>query len=271
MDLEELIITRPTPGVTCLSLNRPQELNAWTYDLEERFFAALNNLRHDPETRVVLITGRGRAFCAGMSMTALSAAGRARQVAPPAENRPRMTEISAFPKPTIAVVNGPAAGIGLALALHCDLRFVATTAKLTTSFARRGLIAEHGTAWLLPRLVGIATATDLLLTGRVVLGEEARSLGLANYCAPPDELLAAATAYADEMARHCSPRSWDIIKGQLAHGFAVGREESFAMAMDLAYRSLLSEDFREGVAAYRAKRPPAFPPLSPNATSETAC
>src|SRR5207253_4967308 len=118
-------------------------------------------------------------------------------------------------KPVIAAINGPCAGIGLVLALMCDIRFAAADAKITTAFARRGLVAEHGISWILPRLVGPARALDLLLSGRVVLGEEAERLGLVNRTFPRDRVLDDALAYARDIAANCAPSSLGAMKRQV--------------------------------------------------------
>ena len=175
VDTPELIIDTSAAGIATFVLNRPAELNAWTYPLEKSFFAALDSAAGDPEVRVVVVTGAGRGFCAGASMQLLGGGDRSER--PDRAQRRRLCELAEFPKPVIAAVNGPAAGLGFALAISCDIRFVAADAKLTTSFARLGLVAEHGVAWLLPRLVGGARARDLLLSGRTMTGAEAESTG----------------------------------------------------------------------------------------------
>ena len=142
VDTPELIIDTSAAGIATFVLNRPAELNAWTYPLEESFFAALDSAAGDPEVRVVVVTGAGRGFCAGASMQLLGGGDRSER--PDRAQRRRLCELAEFPKPVIAAVNGPAAGLGFALAISCDIRFVAADAKLTTSFARLGLVAEHG-------------------------------------------------------------------------------------------------------------------------------
>lgn len=151
--------------------------------------------------RAVVVTGAGRGFTAGADMAVLLGddPGGKRN-----DRRPQTYPLT-IPKPIIAAIHGPCAGLGLVLALMCDLRFAAAGAKLTTAFARRGLVAEHGIAWLLPRLVGPARALDLLFSGRVLLAEEAAALGLVNGVVEPDQLLAEAMAYARELGAQCSP------------------------------------------------------------------
>jgi len=165
-------------GVLLLTLNRPQRLNAWTLDMEERYFDLLAGAASDPSVRAIVVTGAGRGFCAGLDADALAgvAAGT------PVSTRPRRPQTFPLeiPKPIVAAVNGPAAGIGFLQALVADVRFAAEGAKFTTAFARRGLLAEHGMSWLLPRLIGASRATELLLSARVFLAEEAAELGLVH-------------------------------------------------------------------------------------------
>jgi enoyl-CoA hydratase/carnithine racemase len=164
------------------------------------------------------------------------------------------------PKPVIAAINGPCAGIGLVLALMCDVRFVAVNAKLTTAFARRGLVAEHGISWILPRLVGPARALDLLLSGRVVLGREAVELGLCNRAAPAEMVLEEALAYAHELATLCSPASMAQMKRQVYAALEQPLADALAEADRLMLASFAQPDFAEGVASFVERREPNFAP-----------
>src|SRR5204863_6547367 len=207
-------------GVALLTLNRPERLNAWTAEMEREYFDALEQCGASADVRVIVVTGAGRGFCAGADMQDLQGISNAAEGTeisdedangtaprggeggngagrPASERRPQTLPLS-IPKPIIAAINGPCAGIGLVQALMCDLRFAADDAKLTTAFARRGLVAEHGISWMLPRLVGPARALDLLLSARVVLGAEAAQLGLVNRAVPAELLMNAALAYARE-------------------------------------------------------------------------
>jgi enoyl-CoA hydratase/carnithine racemase len=258
-DSPELIVQAAGDGVAVLVLNRPAELNAWTYPLEERFFAALDSAADDPSVRVIVVTGAGRAFCAGASMRLLGDGDRSMR--PDRARRRRLCELVEYPKPVIAAVNGPAAGIGFALAVSCDIRFAAADAKLTTSFARLGLVAEHGLAWLLPRLVGDAHARDLLLSGRMVTGAEAASMGLVNRAVTGPGALAEALAYARQLAETGCPASWAAIKRQLLAADELTLQAAYEQAADLMEPALLSADHREGVLAFRERRPPRFAPL----------
>src|SRR5436190_9272470 len=199
-------------GVLLLTLNRPERLNAWTLAMEERYFDLLVAAASDPAVRAIVVTGAGRGFCAGLDADALSgvAAGA------PVSARPRRPQTFPLqiPKPIVAAVNGPAAGIGFLQTLVTDVRFAVTGAKFTTAFARRGLLAEHGMSWLLPRLIGASRATELLLSARVFLAEEAAAIGLVHRVVAPDELLEAALDYARELAAACSPLAMGITKYQ---------------------------------------------------------
>jgi enoyl-CoA hydratase/carnithine racemase len=212
---------------------------------------------------VIVVTGAGRGFCAGADMGELQAIGdgsfNGEERA--AERLPQTFPLT-IPKPIIAAINGPCAGIGLVQALMCDLRFAAAGAKFTTAFSRRGLIAEHGISWVLPRLVGPARALDLLLSARVVLAEEAAELGLVNRVVAPDALLEETLAYARDLAVNCSPTSMAIMKSQVYAALEQGRDEALASANELMLASFGRDDFREGVASFVERREPAFPPLA---------
>ena len=250
-----------TDGVALLTLNRPERLNAWTREMEDLYFDLLAECGSSPDVRVVVVTGAGRGFCAGADMESLSGLGANGVTADAfAGRRPQRFPLS-VPKPIIAAVNGACAGIGLVQALMCDLRFAAAGAKFTTAFARRGLIAEHGISWALPRLVGPARALDLLFSARVVLAEEALSLGLVNGVHPPEELLNAVLAYARDLAENCSPASLATMKAQVWGDLERGLAESVERADGLMVESLNADDFREGVTSFVEKRPPKFAPL----------
>src|SRR5919199_1535839 len=193
-------------GVALLTLNRPERLNAWTGEMERAYFDLLAECGDDEDVRAIVVTGAGRGFCAGADMQELQSIGDGGvdEAARGRDRRPQAFPLT-IPKPILAAINGPVAGIGLVQALMCDIRFAAAGAKITTAFARRGLVAEHGISWALPRLVGPAHALDLLLSGRVVLAEEAAQMGLVNRVLAPEQLLDETLAYARDMAASCSP------------------------------------------------------------------
>src|SRR5271157_2339075 len=207
---EDLVLYAQSSGVATLTLNRPQRLNAWTPALSTRYFDLLERANEDPRVRVVVVTGAGRGFTAGADMNVLQGSESAATADARAQTFPLTIR-----KPILAAINGPCAGIGLVLALMCDIRFAAAGAKFTTAFARRGLVAEHGISWILPRLIGPARALDLLLSGRVVLGREAAELGLVNRALPAESLLQQTLAYAHELAGQCSPASMATMKRQV--------------------------------------------------------
>lgn len=273
-------------GVAVLVLNRPDRLNAWTGELERQYFGALHECAASEQVRVIVVTGAGRGFCAGADMqslqdigAAVSGAGGENGVASAAgengaagsadadahaaaQEQTPQTFTLCLPKPVIAAINGPCAGIGLVLALMCDIRFVAENAKLTTAFARRGLVAEHGISWILPRLIGPARALDLLLSGRVVLGREAVELGLCNRVTPPETVLEETLAYARELATQCSPASMAQMKRQVYAAMQEPLADALAEADRLMLASFAEPDFAEGVASFIERREPRFEPLA---------
>jgi enoyl-CoA hydratase/carnithine racemase len=249
--------------VATIRLNRPERMNAWTPVMEAELRAALDLASNDDDVRSIVITGSGRAFCAGADMNRLnSAAQESAEVPKPpvpgdADLDQRYSYLLAVPKPLIAGINGAVAGVGVCITLYCDIRYMAAGAKLTTPYSRRGLIAEHGSAWMLPRLIGPMHAADLLLSGRVVEASEAAEMGLVKML-PAEDFHLAVHARAAEFANLCSPRSIRIIKQQLL----LAGQQSLAQATRVADEELDkcrgTADFREGVAHFIEKRTPNF-------------
>jgi enoyl-CoA hydratase/carnithine racemase len=261
--MSEVVQMQIDDGVALMTLNRPDRLNAWTTEMEHAYFAMLEQCADDEQVRAIVVTGAGRGFCAGADMQELQALGDGTLDASEAavtERRPQSYPLS-IPKPIIAAVNGACAGIGLVQALMCDLRFAAEGAKLTTAFARRGLVAEHGISWLLPRLVGTANALDLLLSGRVVFAEEAQTLGLVNRVFAPDRLLEATMDYAHELVVNCSPASMATMKRQLYADLDHTLPDALAEADRLMLASFTAPDFVEGVTSFVERRDPRFATL----------
>ena len=161
-------------------------------------------------------------------------------------------------KPIIAAINGPCAGIGLVMTLFCDLRFAAEGAKFTTAFSRRGLIAEHGISWILPKLIGHAHAMDILFTGRVFLAEEAFKIGLINNCFPKDGFMESTLEYVKDLANMSSPRSIAVMKSQIYKAFFQNLNDAASIGDLEMEKSFLSEDFKEGVNHFMEKRAPKF-------------
>lgn len=261
--------------IATITLNRPDKLNAWTAMMEQEVRSAIEEAECDENVRVIILTGAGRGFCAGADMSLLSsvvASGvdeRVRKQASSsstagpvdgvrADFRKKYSYFPALGKPVIAAINGPVVGLGLVIALYCDLRFASDAAKFSTAFARRGLIAEYGLAWILPRLVGHANALDLLFSARMVDSAEALRMGLVNQVFPQDTFLAKVTEYARDVAANSSPRSTRIMKRQVYDAMFQTLAEAFDVAEREMLASLQCEDFKEGVAHFLEKRAPVF-------------
>ncbi len=273
MELSDLKVVRyeVDGGVATVTLNRPHRMNAWTGRMHAEYRWCLARADGDPSVRAVVVTGEGRAFCAGADATALSghvAAGGYDPGTPDDMANPGHGVRSEYDHafawhygltiPVIAAVNGPAAGVGLVLACYCDLRFVAAGAKLTTSAPRLGLPAEYGLSWVLPRLVGIGHAADLLLSSRVVRAEEAATMGLVNRVLPTDQVLTEAQAYARALATEVSPVALRTTKAQLYADLHGDVGTAVARSENLLDELTTGPDFVEGVAAWQEKRTPRF-------------
>ena len=260
--------------IATISLNRPDKLNAWTHLMEDELRSAMGQATADKEVRAVVLTGEGRGFCAGADMSMLdetSSSGAdtrpVRSSQPggiegglemPSDFHQRYSYFPTVPKPIVAAINGPAAGLGLIMALYCDVRFIAEDAVMTTAFSRRGLIAEHGISWLLPALVGHSVALDLLLSGRKVGAKEAYEMGLVNRICSKDTLRDEVHEYAKEMAEMVSPRSIRVMKRQVYRATLQSLEDAILIANSEMPPSFISEDFKEGVAHFIERRPPKF-------------
>lgn len=257
-------------GVATITLNRPDKLNAWTQIMEREVREALLAAGTNDEVRAIVITGAGRGFCAGADMGSLGSAASIdvdmREVLRfpssgasgfDANYDKRFSYMLRIPKPIIAAINGPCVGVAFCLVLYCDLRFVAEGARLTTLFSRRGLIAEHGAAWLLPRLIGPMHAMTLLFTGDFVQAEEAERIGLARRL-PAEDFLPQVQSMARQWGQQSSPRSLGIIKRQVYDGLLQSLAESADLADEEMFTSFTCEDFKEGVAHFVEKRPAHF-------------
>ncbi len=258
--------------VAVITLDRPASLNAWTNGMDAEISDALRRAAADRAVVGIVITGAGRAFCAGADMNllnslsqggdgaGLAAAGGDQPVSqsPDGDFSGRFPYLMTIDKPVIAAVNGAVAGMAFPFALCCDLRVVTPDALFITAFAQRGLIAEWGLSWLLPRLVGPAVALDLLFSSRRVMGQEALELGLANYLVPGDELLSFCRGYIENLARSCSPTSLAIMKRQVYEQLHRGLGAAEHESQRLMIESFGRPDFREGVQSFLEKRPPEF-------------
>jgi len=260
--------------VATITLNRPDKLNAWTAVMEREVRAAMEEAERDQTVRTIVLTGAGRGFCAGADMALLSNVAekgldevRRAQALRASDSeregvrldfRKKYSYFPAITKPVIAAIQGPAVGLGLVIALYCDLRFASDAARFGTAFARRGLIAEYGMAWMLPRLVGHANALDLLFSARMIEAAEALRMGLVNQVFPQDVFFSKVQEYARELAWHVSPRSMRVIKRQVYEAMFQSLAEAFETSESEMLASLQCEDFKEGVAHFLEKRAPAF-------------
>jgi len=264
-------------SVATVTLNRPDALNAWTRTMENEVHQAMTEATADDAVRAVVVTGAGRGFCAGADMNLLSGIqdgaksggntsdsvrafdnGIDGGLSLPADYTMRYTYFPTVPKPIIAAINGPAAGLGLIMSLYCDMRIASDAAVFTTSFSKRGLIAEHGISWILPKLVGHANALDLLLSARKFGADEAKDLGLVNKVVPADSFADEVRAYADELATMVSPRSIRVMKRQVYAALLQPLEHAVLVANSEMPASFESDDFKEGVAHFVEKRAPRF-------------
>lgn len=256
------------PGIGLITFNRPDRLNAWTGQMGNEYFAALDKAAADPNVRVIVVTGAGKGYCAGADMGTLQAipSGSSKNDDGPSIIEGRMQdEITRLPKPVIAAVNGAAAGLGMVQALMCDVRFASDTAKFTAAFSKRGLIAEYGMSWVLPRLVGQAAALDILMSSRIVMADEALTLGMVNRVVPADRLMQEVMEYATELAMNVSPSSMAVMKRQVYGDYGKDVATASKDALRLMAESFTRPDFKEGVQSFLQKRSPEFPPVHPNA------
>jgi enoyl-CoA hydratase/carnithine racemase len=257
--------------VATITLNRPDRLNAFTQRMDDELKHAVARAEADPEAVVIVLTGAGRGFCAGADVQRLKRIGEGEMSEEGADlpadpGDPEMDESFRGPysyllsvrKPIIAAINGPSAGLGFAISMFCDMRFASDRAIFTTAFSRRGLIAEWGIGWTLPRLIGTAHALDLLLSGRKFDATEADRVGLVNRVLPHDQLLPFVRDYAKELAENCSPTSMAVMKRQVYTNLSKDLGHAMTEAIALMMESFAREDFKEGVQSYLDKRPPKF-------------
>ena len=263
--------------IATITLNRPEKLNAWTGIMEQEVRAALIEATDDDGVGVIILTGAGRGFCSGADMNNLntlqqgaSSGGRTSDSVRSVNNAVpgglslsndyslRYTYFPTVPKPIIAAINGPAAGLGMIMSLYCDVRFASDAAVFSTAFARRGLIAEHGISWMLPKLIGLQNALDLTLSARKFTAVEAKDMGLVSKVFPMESFMDEVHAYAMEMANMVSPRSVRVMKRQIYQAMLNSLEHSVLLANSEMPASFESEDFKEGVAHFVERRLPKF-------------
>lgn len=256
---EPLVRYEVTDGVALITLNRPDRLNALVPGMGDVYAGLLRRADDDPEVRAIVVTGAGRGFCSGADLGVLAEGRDALNGYLDGQSVETLPTVALrIGTPVATAINGPCAGIGFVLAICADARFAQPSATLSTSFSRLGLIAEYGVAWLLTRLVGLSTATDLLLSSRTLTADDAHALGLVNQVS--DSAVDAAMAWARDLADSCSPSAVAVIKRQLL--------EVDGQSLDAAVDSSLVEmraafqrpDLMEAVIAKLEKRPPTFPP-----------
>lgn len=269
LNMSEVLYEVIEPGIALITLNRPERLNAWTGRMGVEYFNAIDTAVADTNVRVIVVTGAGKGYCAGADMGTLQGiptekSSDGKDDSNILEGR-MQDEITRISKPVIAAVNGAAAGLGLVQALMCDMRFAADTAKFTCAFSKRGLIAEYGISWVLPRLVGQANALDLLMSSRVVMAAEALQMGMVNKVVPADQLMDVVMTYATDLAMNVSPSSMSVMKRQVYGDYDKDVATASLDALTLMGQSFARPDFKEGVVSYLQKRQAEFPPVDPSA------
>jgi len=277
-------------NILTITLNRPEKRNAWTWVMANELRDAMLRAERDGDVRVVVLTGAGNAFCSGADLDELKNAGNLLQEVLREDNqdtpekqvsilmktktdeeldpenpsgkrgdfRKRFSYFLGVEKPVIAAVNGPAVGLGFVVGLYCDIRFASDQARFSTAFSRRGLIAEHGISWILPRIAGLANAFDLLFSARMIDASEALSMGLVSRVFPQGEFMARVKDYASVLATEVSPRSLGVMKRQVYRAQFQTLAAAWQEADAEMLQSFRSEDAKEGVAHFLEKRAPKF-------------
>jgi enoyl-CoA hydratase/carnithine racemase len=256
--------------IATIRFNRPDRLNAFTNRMGDELKHAIAQAEADPDVVVIVITGEGRGFCAGADLKGLQAIsqGDRSEKGSDLEADPGDPSMERFrgpyaymfsvKKPIVAAINGPIAGLGFAIAMFADMRFASDRAVFTTAFSRRGLIAEWGIGWTLPKLVGSAHAADLLWSARKIDAAEAERIGLVNKTLPHDELIPYVTEWARDVAEHCSPTSIAVMKRQIYTSMTREVGDALDESIKLMVESFDRPDFKEGVQSFLAKRSPDF-------------
>lgn len=263
-DEDPLLLLTQDGHVATITINRAQQHNVWSPSMGPLLERLVQQCEVDSTVRVIVLTGAGRMFCGGADVAALQAALRAGASPQPFRARndddfdQRFTWLLGIAKPIVCALNGPAVGIGAVLAMFCDIRWAAPSARIATAFVRRGLAAEHGIAWILPRLIGTSRAIELLLSGRTIDAEESERLGLVSAVLPQEGFADEVARRAAELATLVSPRAAAIIKRQVYVGLTQPLAQAVHQAEDEVPGCIASEDFREGIEHFLEKRPPRF-------------
>ncbi len=249
------VLYEVSDGVAVITLNRPEAMNAWTPLLSDELSIAMGEADANDVVRAVVVTGAGRAFCAGADLSSGESGflgGR-----PGEDNRPRLLPHHVR-KPVIAAINGHAVGVGITYPMLCDIRIASNTAKIQFAMVRRGILPELGSHALLPRVIGFSRAADLLLTGRMILGTEAASLGLVSLALPAEDVLSAALDLAREIATNSAPVSTAVAKQLMWQGINMSIDSMIATEGRLIPRMAAMPDSVEGVKAFFEKRSPEW-------------
>ena len=259
--MSDVVLSSRDSGVLTLTLNRPEALNALNRETTRALRTAIDAAARDPEVGAVVLTGAGRAFCAGADLKAVSARGAAGETDLGADLRtnyaPLIRAMRACPKPIIAAVNGTAAGAGLSLALACDLRLAAAGAQLIVVFVRVGLVPDAGSLFFLTRMLGLSKATELAMTSDPLSAEDAQSLGLVAAVVPPDQLMAAALERARQLA--LGPRqTYALIKAGMERALDFDLEQTLELEAQLQALAAKTNDAQEAIRAFLEKRKPVF-------------
>ena len=250
--------------VATIAFNRPERHNAWLPSMGDQLERFMRQCAADDSVRVIVLTGNGKHFCAGADMEALKAAqatgvtGHSKHARSDDNFAQRHSYMMAIPKPIICALNGSAVGVGLVVSLFCDLRFATEKTKLAGMFSRRGLVAEHGIAWVMQRLIGVSRTFDLLVSGRTILADEAERMGLLNAVFPEEVFREEVAKRAHDLANNVSPRSARLIKRQVYEATYSSLAQAAQFADDALADCIASDDFKEGIAHFMEKRPPQF-------------
>lgn len=270
MSFEEVIYEKAN-RVAVITLNRPARLNAWTSRMEAELREAMLDSERDDNIGAIVMTGAGKAYCAGADMGALNrvadgttsaTAAVAGEVGGTAETRAdfrqRFSWIVGLRKPVIGAINGACVGMGFTTALYHDIRIASERARMGLIFVRRGLAIEHGSSWMLPRLVGLANALDLAITGRLIDAGEALRMGLVSKVVAHEQLMPTALEMAGEIATNCSPLGVSHAKRLIYHHLLTDLSTALAEESESIGVMTHSDDFKEGIRAFQEKRAPRF-------------
>jgi enoyl-CoA hydratase/carnithine racemase len=270
MKFEEILYDKKD-RIATVTMNRPEKMNAWTPTMGAELRTAMMDAERDPGIGAIIVTGAGRAYCAGADMGSLSNIAQGRASAgggataadesigqQRADYRTSYSWPLGLSKPVIGAINGACVGLGFTTCLYQDIRIASDKARMGLIFVQRGLAIEHGSSWMLPRIIGVAKAVELAVTGRLVDADEALSMGLVNRVVPHDQLMDAAREVAGHIATKCSPlgvaHAKKMIYQHLFTDLATGVREDDESMQEMTR----SDDFKEGVRAFMEKRAPKF-------------